>query len=315
MGQATHGGQLSCMGAARGPAGRAVVRLMEIAGGGGAVGRRAIRHDDGLQDDSNPWRRLCLRLGLSIEVVNGCLDDLMRPGPLVVVTSAPPSLIAPVVLGHILAARPGGFRILAPRALAVSSLVAAAGLGAWLVPVAPRREAGAAAVNRAALSEARAVLCRGGAVVWFGGLDGVGSRRRSALRAVPCRGVEGPAARRAGRLAAAAAGAVAFAGADAGADAGAVEGAVAGSAMGPAPAASAASAERAGAAAAVVHVRLDCDGIHLAGLAGRLHPTLGLGLILPAIRCGCDRSVRVAIGGAGPDVQDVMAFRRTASYA
>ena len=281
MGQEQRGGQVSCMGAARGPAARAVVRLMEIAGGGSAVGRRAIRHDDGLQDDANLWRRLCLRLGLSIEVERGCLDDLMRPGPLVVATSAPPSLIAPLVLGHILAARPGEFRILAPRALVASGLVAAAGLDPWLLAVAPQGEAGSAAVNRAALDRACAVLRRGGAVVCSDARNG----DNSGARFGPYRGLERPVDGRARSLAGAVAGA--------------------GGKTGQAP----------GPAATVVHVRLDCDGVYLAGLAARIHPTLGLGLMLPVMRRGCDRSVRVSIGAPAPDVQDVMAFRHTASYA
>jgi putative hemolysin len=95
-------------------AGRAVIRAVETATGRPGLVRRASGYERDLLAGRNFWDVMVSRMGIRVEVVSGCLDDMPRGGPLVVVSNHPYGILDGLVMGWILAhVRGSDFRILA----------------------------------------------------------------------------------------------------------------------------------------------------------------------------------------------------------
>ena len=93
--------------------GRAIVRTLE-----NLTGRRAlIRRAEGYQADvmmgRSFWQVMPERFGLSLEVVGGSLSNIPASGPLVVIANHPYGILDGLMMGQMLDARRGDFRILA----------------------------------------------------------------------------------------------------------------------------------------------------------------------------------------------------------
>ena len=94
--------------------GRAVIRAMENATGRLGLIRRARGYERELAAGRDFWEVMVARMGVTLEVIAGNLDDIPAAGPLVVVANRPYGVLDGLVLGHILArVRGEGFRILA----------------------------------------------------------------------------------------------------------------------------------------------------------------------------------------------------------
>ena len=100
---------------ARSRGGRAVIRVMENATGRIGLIRRAAGYREEIARGRDFWEVILDRFGLSLDVVGGALSDLPGDGPLIVIANHPFGILDGIMLGHILSARRGDFRILAHR--------------------------------------------------------------------------------------------------------------------------------------------------------------------------------------------------------
>lgn len=92
-----------------------MIRLMENATGRLALIRRARGYDQDLARGEDFWRIMVDRYGLSLDVVGGSLEDIPARGPLVLVANHPFGILDGLVMGYLLSAIRGDFRILAHR--------------------------------------------------------------------------------------------------------------------------------------------------------------------------------------------------------
>ena len=93
--------------------GRAVIRLVENMTGRAGLIRRAEGYDREVRQGRDFWRVLPEWYGLSLDVFSGCLDDIPRSGPLILVANHPYGILDGLMMGHILSGLRGDFRILA----------------------------------------------------------------------------------------------------------------------------------------------------------------------------------------------------------
>lgn len=98
---------------ARTPAGRLLIRAVENMTGRRALVRRAQGYERTLAGGGDFWREMMRRYGLHLEVLGGSFDDVPTSGPLVMIANHPYGILDGLVMGHILSALRGEFRILA----------------------------------------------------------------------------------------------------------------------------------------------------------------------------------------------------------
>jgi putative hemolysin len=144
--------------------GRAVIRLMENATGRLGLIRRAAGYQDEITDGDNFWRVIARRFGLSLDIAGGSLDDLPRTGPLVVVANHPYGILDGLMMGHILHAARGDFRIMAHRVFA-----RAEAMSRVILPINFDATKAAVAENISARAQALDYLCQEGAIGVFPG--------------------------------------------------------------------------------------------------------------------------------------------------
>jgi len=98
---------------ARTPAGRLLIRAVENMTGRRALVRRAQGYERTLAGGGDFWREMMRRYGLHLELLGGSFDDVPTSGPLVMIANHPYGILDGLVMGHILSALRGEFRILA----------------------------------------------------------------------------------------------------------------------------------------------------------------------------------------------------------
>lgn len=157
--------QISYAGSAGSRPGRAVVRLLENAGGRIGLIRRARGYEEELAQGRDFWDVMCRRYGIGLEVIGGTIEAIPREGPLVVVANHPYGILDGLTLGRILSARRGGdFRIMAHKVFE-----RAPELRRVLLPVDFSETRAAAAQNLATRAQALEHLAQGGAIGIFPG--------------------------------------------------------------------------------------------------------------------------------------------------
>ena len=100
---------------ARSKPGRAMIRLMENATGRLTLIKRAAGYQDEVAQGRDFWEVMVDRYGLSLDVVDGSLDNIPRTGPLIVIANHPYGILDGLILGHILSVTRSDFRILAHK--------------------------------------------------------------------------------------------------------------------------------------------------------------------------------------------------------
>lgn len=111
MGQVTR--DISYATSARSRPGQALIRAIENMTGRVGLIKRAAGYEDEVEAEGDFWRVLPGRYGLSLDVIGGCLDDIPRTGPLIVISNHPYGILDGLMMGHILAGLRSDFRILA----------------------------------------------------------------------------------------------------------------------------------------------------------------------------------------------------------
>ena len=93
--------------------GRAMIRLMENSTGRLRLIKRAAGYERDVAQGADFWQVMVQRYGLSLEVARGSLEDIPREGPLVLIANHPYGILDGLMMGYILSALRGDFRILA----------------------------------------------------------------------------------------------------------------------------------------------------------------------------------------------------------
>lgn len=106
---------ISYASSARSRGGRALIRLMENATGRLSLIRRAAGYQAEVAQGRDFWTVMVERYGLSLHVARGSLESIPRTGPLIVIANHPFGILDGLMMGHILSAARGDFRILAHR--------------------------------------------------------------------------------------------------------------------------------------------------------------------------------------------------------
>ncbi|WP_380052697.1 lysophospholipid acyltransferase family protein [Falsihalocynthiibacter sp. SS001] len=92
--------------------GRTVIRLLEGVTGRGRLIRKAAGYEQEVRQGADFWQVMMQRYNVDLRV-HGAIDALPRTGPLVLVANHPYGILDGLVMGHLLAAHRGDFRILA----------------------------------------------------------------------------------------------------------------------------------------------------------------------------------------------------------
>lgn len=93
--------------------GRALIRVVENATGRLRLMQRAKGYREQITQGGDFWQVMVERYGLTLDVVDGSLDRIPRTGPVILVANHPFGILDGLVMGHILSAHRGDFKILA----------------------------------------------------------------------------------------------------------------------------------------------------------------------------------------------------------
>jgi len=104
---------ISYASSARSRGGRALIRVLENVTGRPALIRRAAGYQNEVAQGRDFWSVMVQRYGLSLDVTVGSLTDIPRTGPLILIANHPFGILDGLMMGHILSATRGDFRILA----------------------------------------------------------------------------------------------------------------------------------------------------------------------------------------------------------
>ncbi len=106
---------ISYANSAQSKSGRALIRVLENATGRLRMIKRAAGYEDEVARGRDFWQVMVERYGLSLDVVAGSLDSIPRDGPLVLIANHPYGILDGLIMGYLLSAVRGDFRILAHR--------------------------------------------------------------------------------------------------------------------------------------------------------------------------------------------------------
>ena len=144
--------------------GRAIIRVLENATGRLRLIRRAKGYEDEVAAGRDFWQVMVERYGLSLDIVGGSLADIPSEGPLIVVANHPYGILDGLMMGHILSAARGDFRILAHRVFRKAK-----DLERVILPISFDETKEAVALNIATRKTALRYLADGGAIGVFPG--------------------------------------------------------------------------------------------------------------------------------------------------
>lgn len=93
--------------------GRTLIRVLENITGRLGLIRRAAGYEDEVDNGRSFWQVIPERFGLSLDVVGGSLANIPANGPLILISNHPYGILDGLMMGHLLDAARGDFRILA----------------------------------------------------------------------------------------------------------------------------------------------------------------------------------------------------------
>lgn len=99
--------------AAQSRSGRALIRVVERVTGRNALIRRASGYEVEVSRGRSFWQVMPERYGLTLDVIGGSLANIPANGPLVMIANHPYGILDGLMMGHLLDAARGDFRILA----------------------------------------------------------------------------------------------------------------------------------------------------------------------------------------------------------
>lgn len=144
--------------------GRAMIRIMENATGRLRLIRRAKGYETEVAGGRDFWAVMADRYGLSLRVLAGSLDNIPRQGSLVVIANHPYGILDGLMLGYILSATRGDFRILAHQVFRKAE-----DLNRFILPISFDETKEAVATNLATRKAAVRYLGEGGCIGVFPG--------------------------------------------------------------------------------------------------------------------------------------------------
>lgn len=151
-------------GSARTRAGQSLIRLLENASGRHSLIRRAAGYEADIAKGRSFWQVIPERYGLSLDITGGSLANIPTTGPLVLISNHPYGILDGLMLGHMLDARRGEFRLLANAVFR-----RAEALDRVLLPIDFAESKAAVQTNLTSRKTALDLLARGGAIGVFPG--------------------------------------------------------------------------------------------------------------------------------------------------
>ena len=156
--------QISYADFAKSRSGKALIRLIENATGRLELINRVRDYDAEVAQGRDFWQVMVERYGLSLNIVSGAMSDIPSTGPLVVVANHPFGILDGLIMGHLLSARRGAFRIMAS-----SVFQGAPDLDRVVLPVSFEDTKEAVKLNLETRAKALGFLKAGGAIGIFPG--------------------------------------------------------------------------------------------------------------------------------------------------
>lgn len=144
--------------------GRTLIRVLENVTGRLSLIRRAEGYETEMARGRSFWQVIAERYGLSLEVVGGSLGNIPANGPLVLIANHPYGILDGLMMGNLLDAVRGDFRILAN-----SVFRRAEDLNRFLLPISFDETKEAVKLNLQTRSVALKYLADGGAIGVFPG--------------------------------------------------------------------------------------------------------------------------------------------------
>ena len=149
---------------ARSRGGRALIRALENATGRLALIRRAAGYEDEIARGRSFWQVIPERFGLTLDILRGDLGQIPANGPLILIANHPYGILDGLMMGHLLDALRGDFRILAN-----SVFRRAPALDRVILPISFDATREAMALNLDTRTRALRYLAEGGAIGVFPG--------------------------------------------------------------------------------------------------------------------------------------------------
>ncbi|MDF1670900.1 MAG: lysophospholipid acyltransferase family protein [Roseovarius sp.] len=144
--------------------GRAMIRTMENLTGRIRLIKRARGYEDDVANGRDFWEVMLHRYGVSLDVMAGCLSNIPRDKPLILIANHPYGILDGLIMGYILSQTRGDFRILAHEVFRKAD-----DLNKVVLPISFAQSKSAIALNLATRKTALGYLSQNGAIGVFPG--------------------------------------------------------------------------------------------------------------------------------------------------